>query len=122
MAIVDICGVIKVNGTFKKIVKQPFSFFPSTVLPLHCRIVEQRRAAPSTGAVDNCRLLINLTVFISKRLFTRINSRTHWAPDYYNDNIFMKNCKKRSSGGSTISSADDGRWMSTAFAARTAVT
>jgi hypothetical protein len=33
------------------------------VLPLHCSLLEQLRAAPSTGAVDNCRLLLNLTVF-----------------------------------------------------------
>jgi hypothetical protein len=34
-------------------------------------------------------------------------------PAYYNDNFFLKHRKKRSSGGSTVSSADNGRWMST---------
>jgi hypothetical protein len=32
---------------------------------------------------------------------------------YYNDNIFLKHRKKRSSGGSTVTSADDGCCMST---------
>jgi hypothetical protein len=31
--------------------------------------------------------LINLTVFISKRLFTKINSRTHWALADYSSRV-----------------------------------
>jgi hypothetical protein len=38
--IVDICGVTKVNGTFKKIVTQPFSFFPSTVLASQLKLCQ----------------------------------------------------------------------------------
>jgi hypothetical protein len=41
-------------------------------------------------------------------------AQVYWHSDsaYYNDNIFLKHRKKRSSGGSTVLSADDGRWMS----------
>jgi hypothetical protein len=71
LTIVDICHKSQRNIKIK--FTQPFSFL-STVLALHCRIVEQRGAPPSTRAVDNCLLLINLTVFIIKRLFTKIES------------------------------------------------
>jgi hypothetical protein len=51
IAIVDICGVTKVNGTFKKMSRNLY-----TVELLNS-------TAPSNGAVDNCRLLINLNIF-----------------------------------------------------------
>jgi hypothetical protein len=34
-------------------------------------------------------------------------------PAYYHELLFLKHGKKRSSGGSTVSSAGDSRWMST---------
>jgi hypothetical protein len=47
-------------------------------------------------------------------MHTNEGKNQYWAiPAHYNDNIFLKHRKKRSSGGSTVSSADDGRWMST---------
>jgi hypothetical protein len=36
-----------------------------------------------------------------------------WVSAYYNDNIFLKHRKKRSSGGSIVLSAGDSHWMST---------